>query len=323
MKRYLAAAVALLCLDAACAAPAPTEPTPDPAAAAPTLTLDTQSPAAAPSERDTGDTLDSLLNPISKANTGVTDLRSQMLTDAGKTVGFRGGMAAEARALRQALDARAGHLDTIFQFSPLINKNGAIAPVIVEARDLSAFSTDQIRTATRVYKIEKAEHFVSVPPTWRDYLYIGLPASGNVDLPPFSARPQDSKESSIWRQAVQKGWAEGEQQADAILAANFNRLTRDYTGMLLYSTLLQQGMISATRVAESSRTVTGSGTQLMLGDTLRRVTGRASFETDANKWRPALNADNGPAAKPASQSLPVAATSALPAVRPLQGNQQR
>lgn len=248
-----------------------------------------QPQASAPEPDSPAVTMDSLMNLPSKASTGLSDLRVQMLTDAGKTVGFRGGMVARARILRDALDTRAEPLDTIFQFAPLVTRNGTIPPVIVQARDLSSFSPDQIRTANRVYKIEKEERFVSVPPTWRDYLFIGLPTRGAVDLPTFAARPQDGKEEAIWRDAVRKGWADGEQQADAILTANFNRLTRDYTGMLQYATLVQQGMISTTRVAESRQTVTGDGRQLTLGDTLRRVTGRASFETDPNKWHPTIN----------------------------------
>lgn len=260
-----------------------------------------QTPAAASTPDDPPVTLDSLLNPVSKASSGVTALRSQMLTDAGKTVGFRGGMAARARELTDALKARSDRLDTIFQFAPLINKNGMVSPVIVEARDLSAFAPDQIRTANRAYKIEKEERFVSVPPTWRDYLFVGLPAKGNVELPAFEARPQDSGEETIWREAVKVGWKEGQLQADAILAANFNRLTRDYAGMLLYSTLLQQGMISATRVAEYQQAVTGDGKQIMLGDKLRRVTNKASFETDPNKWRPAVNRGQASASKSAQK----------------------
>lgn len=253
--------------------------------------------AAAPARDDPAVTLDALLNPPSKASTGVSDLRAQMLTDAGKTVGFRGGMAARARVLMQALAARSEQLDTMFQFSPLINKNGTIPPVIVEARDVAAFSPDQIRTATRVYKIEKEERFVSVPPTWRDYLFTGLPVKGAVDLPTLEARPQSSREEAIWKDAVRAGWMDGQKQADAILQANFNRLTRDYSGMLLYSTLLQQGMVSTTRVAESQQTVTGEGKQLVLGDKLRRVTKKATFETDAGKWRPTVTRGTQPAPK--------------------------
>lgn len=245
-----------------------------------------QKPATAPA--NTPVTLEALLNPPSKANSGVTDLRAQMLADAGKTLGFRGGMAARAQILADALAARTNQLDTIFLFSPMINKNGTLPPVIVEARDVASFSPEQIRTATRVYKIEREERFVSVPPTWRDYLFVGLPVMGGVDLPTFQARPQDDKEVAIWKGAVTAGWKEGETQADAILAANFNRLTRDYSGMLMYSTLLQQGMVSITRVAESQQTVSSDGKVLILGDKLRRVTKKAAFESDASKWRPTV-----------------------------------
>jgi defect-in-organelle-trafficking protein DotC len=51
----------------------------------------------------------------------------------------------------------------MFKFAPMIAKNGTLPPVIVEARDVAAFSQDQVRTANRVYKIEREERFVSVP----------------------------------------------------------------------------------------------------------------------------------------------------------------
>jgi defect-in-organelle-trafficking protein DotC len=238
--------------------------------------------------------IDSFLNPVSKANTGVTGLRSQMLMEAGKTVGFRGGMAARARVLIEAIKSRSNRLDEIFQFSSLVNKNGTIPPVIVEARDVAAFSPGQIRTADRVYKIEKEERFVSIPPTWKDYLLVGLTTNERVDLPDFDARPHDNNELAVWRAAVREGWQQGEKQSDAILAANFSRLTRDYTGMLLYSTLFQLGKISATLVAESQQTVTGDGKQLVLGDTLRRITNKSLFEIDSNKWTPSITAGYAP-----------------------------
>jgi defect-in-organelle-trafficking protein DotC len=262
-------------------------------------------PAAADARtRASGITLESLLNPPSKATTGVNSLRAQMLTDAARTVGFRGGMASRARVLADALAARTTSLDQMFQFATLINPNGTIPPVIVQAQDVTAFAPDQIRTANHVYRIEKEERFVSVPPTWRDYLFAGLPFKDGVELPVFEARPQDSHEMAIWRAAVEAGWADGQKQAGAILAANFNRLTRDYTGMLLYSSLQQQGIISATRVAEVAQTVTGNGHQITIGDTLRRVTGRALFDTDYRNWRPTLS--TGAARPAAARGQPVA-----------------
>jgi defect in organelle trafficking protein DotC len=236
----------------------------------------------------TAPTLDALANPPGALQTSVTDLRAQMLNDAGMTVGFRGGMAARAQELTQALDKRASQLDTLVQFAPLVSKQGTLPPVIVQAKDVAAFAKDQVRMAHQVYKMEREERFVSVPPTWRDYLLVGLHIQGAVELPLQSARPTGSSEHTIWRTAVQSGWADGVQQANAVLAANFNRLARDYSGMVLYSTLLQQGMVVRTRVAESRQVLSGNHQEMILGDTLRRVTDKARLETDTRLWRAAI-----------------------------------
>ncbi|MHC5208987.1 type IV secretory system conjugative DNA transfer family protein [Pseudomonas chlororaphis] len=232
--------------------------------------------------------LDSLMNPTSEANTGVNSLRAQLLADGGRTVGFRGGLAARAQDLISGLRLRERALDVQYEFGSLVSPSGMLPPVIVESRDVAAFTPDQIRTANRVYKKERDERFVSVPPTWRDYLLVGLPTQTNIDLPVMEARPVDSAEMKIWQEAVKQGWQEGADQALAILDANFNRLTRDYKGMLLYSTLLQQGMVGQSQVAESQQTVTGDGGQLTLGDKMRRLVGKAEFQVDAARWRPTI-----------------------------------
>jgi len=183
-----------------------------------------------------------------------------------------------------------------------MNRNGTTAPVIVQAQHLAAFAPDQVRFASHVYRIEREERFVSLPPTWRDYLFVGLVTRADDSIPAFSSRPLDGQELTLCQDSVRAGWVEGTKQADAILEANFNRLTRDYTGMILYTALLRQGMISATRVAESSLTVTGDGRQLILGDSLRRLTGRAAFDIDHRNWLPALSyAPVSAAASPAAQ----------------------
>lgn len=244
---------------------------------------------ATPSD-DASLTLDELLNLPSKANTGINSLRAKMVGDAGRTVGFRSGLASRARTIVKSLDARVGELDALFQFSTLVRPDGTIPPVIVEATDVASFGPDQFRLAGHVYRIEKEERFVSVPPTWRNYLLAGLATKEKVELPIPEARPQDDQEMRIWRDAVRAGWEQGEKQADAVLESNFNRLTRDYTGMILYSPLLANGMILPTAVAESSQTVAGDGKQIMLNDSLRRLTSRARFETNADKWKPVISA---------------------------------
>jgi defect-in-organelle-trafficking protein DotC len=234
---------------------------------------------------DSAVTLEALLDVPSKAGTGVNSLRAQMVGDAGRTVGFRSGMLNRSRALAKGLDSRVAELDALFQFSTLIRTDGTLPPVIVEAIDVASFGPDQFRVAGHVYRIEKAERFVSVPPTWRNYLLAGLSMNEKVELPVLEARPQDAKEMLVWRDAVRHGWDQGEKQADAVLDANFNRLTRDYTGMILYSPLLAQGMIMPNTVAVSTQAVTGDGQKIVVNDTLRRLTSKARFETNIDKWR--------------------------------------
>jgi len=232
--------------------------------------------------------LESLMNPTSEAVTGVNSIRAQLLSEGGRTVGFRGGLTSRARELVVGLQHRARALDVQYEFASLISQAGVLPPVIVEARDVAAFTPDQIRTADRVYKIERQERFVSVPPSWRDYLLVGLPLNTDVELPIMEARPVDSAEMKVWQEAVQQGWKEGEEQAQAILEANFHRLTRDYAGMLLYSTLVQHDLIGQSTITEAQQTVTGTRQELTLGDRVRRIIGRAEFETDASKWKPTI-----------------------------------
>jgi defect-in-organelle-trafficking protein DotC len=244
---------------------------------------------AAQSTDETAMTLDTLLSLPAKGGVGANGIRAKLLSDAGQTVGFRAGMANRAQTLTKKIDARTAELDALFQFSTLVRPDGTLPPVIVEATDVASFSTDQFRLAGHVYRIEKEERFVSVPPTWRNYLFAGLSRRAKVELPVPEARPQDEKELIIWREAVRSGWQRGEREADAVLDANFSRLTRDYTGMILYSPLLATGMILPTKVAESAQTVTGDARQLTLNDTLRRLTSKARFETNADKWVPVIS----------------------------------
>ncbi|OWY40386.1 hypothetical protein CEK28_03780 [Xenophilus sp. AP218F] len=230
--------------------------------------------------------LDALLKPVSQASTGISSLRLQMLTDAGRTVGFRGGLLARTKQLRESLQARGQQLDTLYNFTPLMSAQGSLPPVIVRSQDIASISSDQIRTADRSYSIEREERFVSVPPTWRDYLYIGLNGTQAVDLPQHEVRPKNDEEAAVWQEAVKAGWSDGQRQAEAILQANFNRLTRDYGGMVLYAQLRQKGMVSQTKVAESQQTVTGDGQRILVGETSRRIAGRAQFDTNPDNWRP-------------------------------------
>ena len=66
-------------------------------------------------------------------------LKRQLLEEAGRTVGFRGGKAQRAWELRQALDKKKARLELLYDFRTLISAQGWLPPVIDEAVDVAAY----------------------------------------------------------------------------------------------------------------------------------------------------------------------------------------
>lgn len=220
---------------------------------------------------------------------GTTPVRKMLLSNMGHTVGFRGGMAQESYFLMQSMNKQRSTLDAMYRFATVIEPSGALPPVIVEAQDVAHITGNQIRTANKVYKIIRGEEFVSVPPTWRDYLFTGLTTDSSASYPGAESQPANSAEKVIWSDAVKAGWGEGIRQADAIAEANFHRLTRDYIGMMRYTVLLHRGMIGKTEVAEQVKSVTSSAKQLTIGETHKQLTKPAAFQQNPDRWSPIIS----------------------------------
>lgn len=228
------------------------------------------------------------LNPGKK---DISDTVWQMLNEAGQTVGFQGGKAQRAGELRQRLIVRDDVLNDMYDFRPLISRQGYLPPVITTAADLAHVTPNQLRTSFRTFNIIVPARFVSNPPGWRAWLLAGLPDNA-VEASDISIRPKNRKEQAVWEDAIRRGWQEGRLSADRTLETNFSRLTRDYTGMLRYSTLLQQGMTLAPDVREQQQTVTGSRDELMIGDKVKRIYAPAGFIVDKKQWKPVIRKES-------------------------------
>lgn len=239
--------------------------------------------------------LKQLLNPDGSGVKEADTVRISILRNMGETLGFRAGLAKRAKEITNAFEPVAKVMDRAFNFSTLVTADSALPPVIAEAQDVAAITPNQLRTSNKVYNILKPEEFISVPPTWRDYLYTGLQVNVDADFPAKDAQPNSSAEKEAWRDAVEKGWSAGSDQADQILTANFNRLTRDFNGMLRYSLLVKQGMITKTEVATSSHTVSSesTGKRLILGERQQQITKPAEFKINAEKWQPVVSKNIG------------------------------
>ncbi|MBS9434865.1 type IV secretory system conjugative DNA transfer family protein [Photorhabdus hainanensis] len=225
------------------------------------------------------------LSPNSSSD--VDDVSYSMLKEVAETIGFRGGKEERSVELLNVLEKYASTLDMMYRFEPLISPESYAPPVIVEVKDVAHITDEQMRTGVKVYEILKPARFVSNPPSWRQYLKVGLYSSA-IEPPERAVLPKNSAERDIWKKGIIAGWVKGRENADDVLRANFNRLTRDYNGMLRYSTLLQLNMIKPPIISQRTLTVTGSDERMILGDEVKKIESKATLELNKSKWKPTI-----------------------------------
>lgn len=193
------------------------------------------------------------------------NLRLEMLREVALAVGASAGLAYEYEKIYgETLKNRANDLDREFNFEKLKLSAGIMPPVITQSHaPYQMEDDDTILIGQAAFKIEKKARMVSAYPTWRDYLKY---TPQDFDLPPSPMLPKNAEESELWNMAVKEGWLAGQKQANDTWKHSLGELQRDYNGMLLYQTLLNQGQISPTVVANSKlgRVVSQDGTEMSL-----------------------------------------------------------
>lgn len=244
-------------------------------------------------------TLDDLLSskivsPDNAKKSEVSEMRRQAITEIADALGASGGLAYRMRERRIEIDALANQFDKTFDFSKMTIDNGVMAPVLTEGlANYAQDSDDQVRIADKIYKIESPAKFVSVIPTWRSYMRFSYPT---YDTPPTAYLPQNDAEKLIWDDAVKEGWKKGIQQADSIVESSFNRLTRDYEGMIKYKIALAEGFITPTVIAKQNLGVTGGGKEMSINDQVFRITDHSALNPSQKDWKveyPVTNNQNG------------------------------
>jgi defect-in-organelle-trafficking protein DotC len=205
----------------------------------------------------------------------ITGIRHQSLRDAAMSVGARGGLAWRAEQINKIVSRYHHPLDRIFNFNALLLQSHILPPVLTEG----SYSYDQsssraIRLADRSYAIESQARFVSLPPTWRDYVYLKF---AKPEQPDPSMMPKNSAERKVWNNYVEEGWQAGINQADSIFSENLGRLKRDYQGMVRYRNLLAQNIVSPPYVAEVNMGITGNDNEMTINDRIYNITALPSF----------------------------------------------
>lgn len=215
-----------------------------------------------------------------KVNIGA--LRHKALRDSALSLGARAGLAWRAEHINTEVKQNEAKLDRIFNFNALMLENYVLPPVLLQGRNtLDKASDDTLRIADRHYIVNQQAKFVTVAPTWRDYLVMNYSTPENPDK---SLLPRNQVEKKVWDHFIDVGWQAGISQADTIFDEQLGRVHRDYQGMILYRTLLAQKMVSPPFVAQINFGVTGGDDKMAVNDRVLQITSMAGFNADSEQW---------------------------------------
>lgn len=200
--------------------------------------------------------------------------------------GAQAGLHWKSTQITQYLDEHGDQLDKIFNFNALLMKHNVIPPVVSQyGKTYSIENDNTVRISDKELKMVRPARFVSVAPTWRDYIHIHFDPP---DDPPESLLPESAYEESVWRECVQIGWEVGVEQAEAIFQNALSTLSQDFEGMILYHILHIQNMISAPYTETTNLGVTGNTEGLRLNDKVITIERPSVLNPQTQQWYPIL-----------------------------------
>jgi len=224
--------------------------------------------------------------PAGAAGKGMNTLRAEGLQEIALSIGAQSGLAWRSKQLNDVLIENSANLDRAFNFNLLLLAHNVIPPVLVTGNNsLNLDDPLTIRIADRTYQIANQARFATVPPTWRDYLWMSY---NKPETPMAGFLPKTEDEKAIWRKYSALGWQQGIEQANTIYKENLARLKRDYDGMTRYRVLLAQGMVSAPFVAHTDLGVTGDSSNLRINDQVLKITALPKLQTNSRRWKPVV-----------------------------------
>lgn len=204
--------------------------------------------------------------------------------------GAQAGLNWKSTQIVQYLDKHADKLDQVFNFNALLMRHNILPPVVAEYGKTYSIENDStIRLSDKEIKMLKPARFVSVAPSWRDYIYI---VYAEPETPPEGLLPENPAEQEIWQEALLAGWEHGTEQAAAIFDDALSRLKQDFEGIVLYHSMHIQNMISAPYTETTNLGVTGDNQGLRLNDKIIRIEHPSVLNPQTNQWHPILYDEN-------------------------------
>lgn len=212
-------------------------------------------------------------------------LRPKALAETATRLGFQQGYAYRYAQIADVLKQRSLLLDSIFNFGPLLLENGKVMPPVIVFADSFAEirNPDEMVETGVTYKILEPAHFVTVQPSWRDYLLLPDDAV-RVEKVHDSMLPLDAAEQLVWQEAISESWITGMEQADIMFQTGVNRMLVDLRGIIQYRILERQGYIAMPQIARGHLSIRVGDENLEFDQRVFRITEKARFkEIDRKK----------------------------------------
>lgn len=219
----------------------------------------------------------------------ISRIREMALKETALSLGAQSGLAMRAKKINKALVRNARYLDQVFDFNALVLEHNVMPPVLLSGRNtINLADAQTIRVSDRTYKVSKQAHFISAPPTWRQYIWMDYK---EPEYPHLSLLPKTKEERKVWHHYVEQGWNNGIEQANTILEERLARLQEDFVGMIRYRKLLAMNMVSPPYVADTDLGVTGDGNEIHIDDRVLRITALPALNINSKEWRAAVAKD--------------------------------
>ncbi|MBK2124409.1 type IV secretory system conjugative DNA transfer family protein [Fangia hongkongensis] len=223
-------------------------------------------------------------------DTKMQSLRVRALKEAAMEVGVQGGLAFTSKVINRSLDTIAPLLYQSYNFNSLMLPNN-VMPAVIETGYNQSMISKNARNVTvngQVYHIDKQSHFVSTPPTWRDYLVMNY---APPELPDKSVLPKNKAEMLLWKKYINIAWDKGIEQGVDIFKQRLYVLTRDFSGMILYYELINRNMVTLPYVSTSLKAVSANKNDLLIDSRALHLELLPEFQKNAKKWQIVLKSD--------------------------------
>ena len=218
----------------------------------------------------------------------LSPVREAALRDAAQALGVQTGLGEESRRIVELIALRSPALDARFRFNELVMGTGVLPPVISEIEDAVVLNGPVMRVAQRIYRIDEPARFVTIAPTWRSWLFVGLAPDLRPRMPQSQQLlPRDANEREFWSRVIDESYAAGVAQARSVFDANLARMERAYVGMRRFYELYARGMVTKPEIVAASSVIDREDPHtVVVGATIFKIARNTDFVEDDQRWRP-------------------------------------